>query len=63
MTDVRNAYEALLNSEEVLQLYEKGYLQHAKESLDIAQSSYQHGAASLLDFLDAERSCRSTELT
>ena len=30
---------------------------------DIAQFSYQHGAASLLDFLDAERSYRSTELS
>ena len=30
---------------------------------DITQFSYQHGAASLLDFLDAERSYRSTELS
>ena len=30
---------------------------------DISQFSYQHGAASLLDFLDAERSYRSTELS
>jgi outer membrane protein, heavy metal efflux system len=63
LTDVRNAYEALLNSEEVVQLYEKGYLQQAQQSLEITQFSYQHGAASLLDFLDAERSYRSTELS
>jgi len=62
MTDVTSAYEVLRNSEEVVQLYEKGYLEEARESLDIAQFSYQHGAASLLDFLDAERSYRSTEL-
>ena len=63
LTDVRNAYEALRNSEEVVGLYDKAYLQEAKESLEITQFSYQHGAASLLDFLDAERSYRSTELS
>src|SRR5271165_1137977 len=63
LTDVRNAYEALLNSEEVVHLYQKGYLQQAQESLDITQFSYRQGAASLLDFLDAERSYRSTELS
>lgn len=57
MTDVKNAYETLLNSQEIVQLYNGGYLQQAQ------QSSYQHGAASLLDFLDAERSYRSTELS
>lgn len=46
-----------------MQLYNGGYLQQAQQSLDIAQFSYQHGAASLLDFLDAERSYRSTELS
>jgi outer membrane protein, heavy metal efflux system len=63
LTDVRNAYEALVNSEEVVQLYEKGYLEQAQQSLDITQFSYQHGAASLLDFLDAERTYRATELS
>ncbi len=63
LTDVRNAYETVRNSEEVLQLYEKGYLQQAQESLEITQFSYRHGAASLLDFLDAERSYRATELS
>ncbi len=63
LTDVRNAYEVLHNSEDVVQLYDKGYLQQAQQSLDITQFSYQHGAASLLDFLDAERSYRATELS
>ena len=62
-TDVRNAYEALRSSEQVVQLYQEGYLDKAKQSLDITQFSYEHGAASLLDFLDAERSYRSTELS
>jgi len=63
LTDVKNAYEMLANSEEVVRLYGQGYLQQAQQSLEITQFSYQHGAASLLDFLDAERSYRSTELS
>jgi outer membrane protein, heavy metal efflux system len=63
VTDVKNAYETLLNNRDVLQLYDEGYLDEAQQSLDIAQFSYAHGAASLLDFLDAERSYRSTELS
>jgi cobalt-zinc-cadmium efflux system outer membrane protein len=37
-------------------------LQQPSRSLEITHFSYEHGAASLLDFLDAERSYRSTEL-
>jgi cobalt-zinc-cadmium efflux system outer membrane protein len=62
-TDVKNAYETLLNGRDIVQLYDNGYLKQAQESLDIAQFSYTHGAASLLDFLDAERSYRATELS
>src|SRR5208283_4253453 len=60
LTDVRNAYESLRNSADVVELYNKGY---AQQALEITQFSYQHGAASLLDFLDAERSYRATELS
>ena len=63
LTDVKNAYETLLNNRDIVQLYDNGYLQQAQQSLDIAQFAYQHGAASLLDFLDAERTYRSTELS
>src|SRR5208337_275744 len=63
LTDVRNAYESLRNSADVVELYNKGYLQQAQQALEITQFSYQHGAASLLDFLDAERSYRATELS
>jgi cobalt-zinc-cadmium efflux system outer membrane protein len=62
LTDVKNAYEALLNGDDIVQLYEKGYLQQAQQSLEITRFSYEHGAASLIDFLDAERSYRATEL-
>jgi outer membrane protein, heavy metal efflux system len=62
LTDVTNSYESLRTSDEVVQLYQSGYLKQAEDSRDISQYAYQRGAASLLDFLDAERSYRSTEL-
>jgi cobalt-zinc-cadmium efflux system outer membrane protein len=63
LTDVKNAYETLLNNEEIVQLYDSDYRQQAQQALDITQFSYRQGAASLLDFLDAERSYRATELS
>jgi cobalt-zinc-cadmium efflux system outer membrane protein len=63
LTDVKNAYEALLGNAEVVKLYDKGYLDKATQALDITKFSYQQGAASLIDFLDAERSYRATELS
>jgi cobalt-zinc-cadmium efflux system outer membrane protein len=63
MTDVATAYEAVKTGEGIIHLYQSGYLKESKESLDISRYAYQRGAASLLDFLDAERSYRSTELT
>ena len=62
MTDVRSAYETVKTNEQTLQIYQSGYLDQAKQSVDISQYAYQRGAASLLDFLDAERSYRDTEL-
>ena len=62
MTDVTNAYENLHTSDEVVGLYDSGYLKQAQDSRDISQYAYQRGAATLLDFLDAERSYRATEL-
>ncbi|HEY6251989.1 MAG TPA: TolC family protein [Candidatus Angelobacter sp.] len=62
LTDVRNAYEAVKDNEEIANLYRSGYLDQAKESRDITEFSYRQGAATLLDFLDAERSYRATEL-
>ena len=62
LTDVRDAYEGLRSQDQILKLFETGYLQEAKEDRDISEYAYRRGAASLLDFLDAERSYRSTEL-
>ena len=62
LTDVQNSYESLRTNDEIVQLYQSGYLKESEDSRDISQYAYQRGAASLLDFLDAERSYRATEL-
>ena len=62
LTDVRDAYEGWQANNEVVGLYRSGYLDEAQQSLDITDYAYKHGAASLLDFLDAERSYRATQL-
>jgi len=62
LTDVRDAYEGLQASDRVLQYYRSGYLDVSQKSRDISEYAYRRGAATLLDFLDAERSNRSTQL-
>jgi cobalt-zinc-cadmium efflux system outer membrane protein len=61
MTDVVNAYQALKTSEKVVELYDSGYLKQAQDSRDISEYAYKRGAASLLDYPDAERSYRATQ--
>jgi outer membrane protein, heavy metal efflux system len=62
LTDVRDAYEGLRVSDRIVQLYRSGYLEVAEKDRDIAEYAYQRGAVSLLDFLDAERNYRATQL-
>jgi cobalt-zinc-cadmium efflux system outer membrane protein len=62
MTDVMNAYEGVRTNDQIVTLYLSGYLKEAQDSRDISEYAYKRGAASLLDFLDAERSYRATEL-
>jgi len=62
LTDVTNAYESASSNQDVVKLYLSGYLKQAQDSRDISQYAYKGGAATLLDFLDAERSYRSTQL-
>jgi cobalt-zinc-cadmium efflux system outer membrane protein len=61
-TDVANAYEGLRTSDQIVQLYQTGYLQQSQDSRDISTYAYQRGAVSILDFLDSERSYRATQL-
>jgi outer membrane protein, heavy metal efflux system len=62
MSDVLDAYEGVHENDRVVSLYRAGYLDAAKQSRDISEYAYKRGAASLLDYLDAERSYRATEL-
>lgn len=62
LSDVANAYSAMRSNDEVVKLYTSGYLKQAQDSRDISEYAYKRGAASLLDFLDAERSYRSVQL-
>jgi outer membrane protein, heavy metal efflux system len=62
ITDVVDAYFALQMNDQIVQLYRGGYVDDAKQSRDISEYAYRHGAASLLDFLDAERTYRSNQL-
>lgn len=63
MTDVRDAFESVRSSDQIIGLYRSGYLKQAQDSRDISEFAYKHGAASLLDFLDAERSSRAIQLS
>ncbi|MFZ3329465.1 MAG: TolC family protein [Candidatus Acidiferrales bacterium] len=62
LSDVLTAYEGVRDNDQVVSLYVGGYLNIAQQSRDITEYSYKRGAASLLDFLDAERSYRATQL-
>jgi len=62
MSDVLNAYEGVRENDQIIALYRGGYLDASQKTRDITEYSYKRGAASLLDFLDAERSYRATQL-
>jgi outer membrane protein, heavy metal efflux system len=62
LTDVRDAYEGMQENARIAQLYKSTYLDVAQKSRDISEYAYRRGALALLDFLDAERSYRATQL-
>ena len=62
ITDVVDAYEALSANDKIIKLYQGGFVDQAKQSRDITEYAYRRGAASLLDFLDAERTYRANQL-
>ncbi|MEP6915078.1 MAG: TolC family protein [Acidobacteriota bacterium] len=62
LTDVTTALAGVATNQKIVALYESGYLDKAKQSLDITTYVYQHGAGTLLDLLDAERTYRATQL-
>ena len=60
--DVKDAYEGLLESARIAQYFRTGYLDAAQKSRDISEYAFRRGATALLDFLDAERTYRATQL-
>ncbi|HLY19922.1 MAG TPA: TolC family protein [Bryobacteraceae bacterium] len=62
LTDVKDAYEGMVESAMIARLYRDSYLDVAQKSRDISEYAYRRGAVALLDFLDAERTYRATQL-
>ena len=62
LTDVKDAYEGMQESARIAQLFRSSYLDVAQKSRDISEYAYRRGAIALLDFLDAERTYRATQL-
>jgi outer membrane protein, heavy metal efflux system len=61
-SDVDSAYATLASTVALLQPYKDHYLQQALRVRDTISFSYEHGAASLLDFLNAQADYRGVQL-
>jgi cobalt-zinc-cadmium efflux system outer membrane protein len=61
-SDVDSAYTTVTSSVILLQPYKDRYLKQAERVRDTISFSYEHGAASLLDFLNAQADYRSVQL-
>ncbi|HEV2102919.1 MAG TPA: TolC family protein [Candidatus Acidoferrum sp.] len=62
-SDVDSAYAVVNGNLSLLQPYKAKYLQQAVRVRDTVAFSYQHGGASLVDFLNAQSEYRSVELS
>jgi cobalt-zinc-cadmium efflux system outer membrane protein len=61
-SDVDSAYVTLLSTINLLKPYRDKYLKLAADTRNRMSFSYRNGGASLLDYLDAEKSYRDTRL-
>jgi cobalt-zinc-cadmium efflux system outer membrane protein len=61
--DVDSAYATLESTLNLLRPYKEKYLKEAEDIRATIGFSYEHGAASLLDFLDAQNQYRTTRLS
>lgn len=57
-TDVEKAYQTHLAAKKSVALYSEENLKQVRKVRDIIEFSYRHGAATLLELLDAERTVR-----
>ena len=62
LSDVDSSYASVASDLALLRPYKAKYLQQAVRVRDTITFSYQHGGASLLDFLNAQAEYRSVEL-
>ncbi|HLH44900.1 MAG TPA: TolC family protein [Bryobacteraceae bacterium] len=62
-SDVESAYAAVESALILLRPYKSKYLEQAVRVRESVTLSYQHGAASLLDFLQAQQDYRGTQLS
>jgi cobalt-zinc-cadmium efflux system outer membrane protein len=62
LSDVDSAYATLTSTVTLLQPYKDKYLQQASRVRETIAFSYEHGAASLLDFLNAQAEYRSVQV-
>jgi len=62
-SDVDSSYEQVRSSIELLKPYKQKYLDQATRVRDTITFSYQHGGASLMDFLNAQSDYRVVQLT
>jgi cobalt-zinc-cadmium efflux system outer membrane protein len=60
--DVDSAYATVTSTVILLQPYKDRYLQQASSIRDTISFSYEHGAASLLDFMNAQTDYRAVQL-
>lgn len=61
-SDVDSAYWTIVQAVNLLKPYKSKYLELAADTRDKVSFAYQHGGASLLDYLDAEKAYRDTRL-
>ena len=61
-SDIDSAYGTLIQNLRLLRTYKKEYLNLAADIRDKMSFSFKNGGASLLDYLDAEKSYRDTRL-
>jgi cobalt-zinc-cadmium efflux system outer membrane protein len=61
-SDVDSSYTVLTNTVALLIPYKDSYLDKAVQVRDTVSFAYAHGGASLLDYLDAQKEYRATEL-
>ncbi len=57
---VTQHFQEVRTAQEQMKVFEEGLLYQAKEAYDIAQFSFRHGVASLLEVIDAQRVYRQT---